>query len=103
MPSFSPAKFHRHTGQGSIATADPVSSATVKRHSLLPLCLDNKEQNASRFGICAGFRIGARCRSLVRNDEESKGIKKVRGGKRFCLGLPFALIFLNAYDSKGVL
>ena len=22
---------------------------------------------------------------------------------RFCLGLPFALIFLNAYDSKGVL
>ena len=64
---------HRHTGQGSVATADPVSSATVKRRSLLSLCFEHKEQNASRFGICAGFRIGARYRSLVRNDGESLG------------------------------
>jgi hypothetical protein len=33
----------------------------------------NKEQNASRFGICAGFRLGARYRSLGRNDGESLG------------------------------
>jgi hypothetical protein len=33
----------------------------------------NKEQNASRFGICAGFRLGARYRSLGRNDAESLG------------------------------
>ena len=64
---------HRHTGQGSAATADPVSSATVKRRSLLPLYYENKEQNASRFGICAGFRLGARYRSLGRNDAESLG------------------------------
>ena len=64
---------HRHTGQGSAATADPVSSATVKRRSLLPLYCENKEQNASRFGICAGFRLGARYRSLGRNDGESLG------------------------------
>ena len=64
---------HRHTGQGSAATADPVSSATVKRRSLLPLSCENKEQNASRFGICAGFRLGARDRSLGRNDAESLG------------------------------
>ncbi len=32
-----------------------------------------KEQNASRFGICAGFRLGARDRSLGRNDAESLG------------------------------
>ena len=64
---------HRHTGQGSAATADPVSSATVKRRSLLPLSSENKEQNASRFGICAGFRLGARYRSLGRNDAESLG------------------------------
>jgi hypothetical protein len=32
---------HRHTGQGSAATADPVSSATVKRRSLLPLYYEN--------------------------------------------------------------
>jgi hypothetical protein len=35
--------------------------------------LKNKEQNASRFGICAGFRLGARYRSLGRNDAESLG------------------------------
>ena len=64
---------HRHTGQGSAATADPVSSATVKRRSLLPLYFKNKEQNASRFGICAGFRLGARDRSLGRNDAELLG------------------------------
>jgi hypothetical protein len=32
---------HRQTGQGSAATADPVSSATVKRRSLLPLYYEN--------------------------------------------------------------
>ena len=67
---------HRHTGQGSAATADPVSSATVKRRSLLPLYCGNKEQNASRFGICAGFRLSARYRSLGRNDAESLGSGK---------------------------
>jgi hypothetical protein len=71
---FSPTSpLHRHTGQGSAATDDPVSSATVKRRSLLPLYYENKEQNASRFGICAGFRLGARDRSLGRNDAESLG------------------------------
>ena len=79
---------HRHTGQGSAATADPVSSATVKRRSLLPLSCENKEQNASRFGICAGFRLGARYRSLGRNDAESLGFGrneqpcKLRGSQR---------------------
>ncbi len=57
--------------KGAKATADPVSSATVKRRSLLPLCFEHKEQNASRFGICAGFRLGARFRSLVRNDDKA--------------------------------
>jgi hypothetical protein len=88
---------HRHTGQGSAATADPVSSATVKRRSLLPLYFKNKEQNASRFGICAGFRLGARYRSLGRNDAESLGFgrneqlcwgredRRTEDGGRFCL------------------
>jgi hypothetical protein len=61
---------HRHTGQGRVATADPVSSATAKRRSLLTLYFENQKQNASRFGICAGFRLGARWRSLVRNDAQ---------------------------------
>ena len=62
--------------KGAKATADPVSSATVKRRSLLTLCFEHKEQNASRFGICAGFRIGARFRSLVRNDVQSRDRKQ---------------------------
>jgi hypothetical protein len=40
---------HRHTGQGSAATADPVSSATVKRRSLLPLYCEN--QGTKRFAF----------------------------------------------------
>jgi hypothetical protein len=80
---------HRHTGQGSAATADPVSSATVKRRSLLPLYYENKEQNASRFGICAGFRLGARYRSLGRNDAESLGFgrKEQPWGERDFYGM----------------
>jgi hypothetical protein len=39
---------HRHTGQGSAATADPVSSATVKRRSLLPLYCENLRNKTLR-------------------------------------------------------
>jgi hypothetical protein len=40
---------HRHTGQGSAATADPVSSATVKRRSLLPIYFF--KQGTKRFAF----------------------------------------------------
>ncbi|MFM7630321.1 MAG: hypothetical protein ACKO43_00730 [Alphaproteobacteria bacterium] len=76
-----PSHFYRHTGQGSVATADPVSSATVKRRSLLPLYFEHKEQNASRFGICAGFQIGARYCSLVWNDAKSKEYENMKDGR----------------------
>jgi hypothetical protein len=66
---------HRHTGQGRVATADPVSSATAKRRSLLPLYFENQKQNASRFGICAGFRLGARWSGMTHNER----VKKMRG------------------------
>jgi hypothetical protein len=35
----------RHTGQIRVANADPVSSATVKRRSLLPLIFFKKTKN----------------------------------------------------------
>jgi hypothetical protein len=49
----------------------------------------NKEQNASRFGICAGFRLGARYRSLGRNDAESLGFgrKEQPWGERDFYGM----------------
>ena len=71
---------HRHTGQGSAATADPVSSATVKRHSLLPLYFKNKEQNAPRFGIGAGSQLGAHCVRWAGMTDYQRH-KKVRGGE----------------------
>jgi len=48
--------------------------APLSKGAAFCLCIvKTKEQNASRFGICAGFRLGARYRSLGRNDAESFG------------------------------
>jgi hypothetical protein len=64
---------HRHTGQGSAASAEPVSSATVKRRSLLPIYFF--KQGTKRFAFWHLRWVPARrsLRSLGRNDAESLG------------------------------
>jgi hypothetical protein len=51
---------YRHTGQGSAATADPVSSATVKRRSLLPIYFfktRNKTLRILAFALGSGSAL----------------------------------------------
>jgi hypothetical protein len=61
---------HRHTGQGSAATADPVSSATVKRRSLLPLYFKtrNKTLRVLAFALDSGSALAiARWAGMTQN------------------------------------
>jgi hypothetical protein len=62
---------HRHTGQGSAATADPVSSATVKRRSLLPLYCENLRNKTLRvlaFALGSGSALAiARWAGMTQN------------------------------------
>jgi hypothetical protein len=62
---------HRHTGQGSAATADPVSSATVKRRSLLPIYFfktRNKTLRVLAFALGSGSALAiARWAGMTQN------------------------------------
>jgi hypothetical protein len=50
----------RHTGQKSVSECRSGIQRNCQKAQPFAFIFENKEQNASRFGICSGFRLGAR-------------------------------------------